>query len=84
MEKFKEESIFGLVTACDWDKYGNPLKIKICTSSEEDFFVVENELGKSLLSYLRVWVEVRGSIIPSDSSRIIDIKEIKQKIGERI
>ena len=68
--------IYGLVTACEWDSEGNPIKVKVCTDNEVDYFVVENELGKQLLTHLRSWVQLKGQVIRKDPTNIIDIKEI--------
>ena len=76
------ECIYGLVTACEWDLHGKPIKVKISTDREEDYYVVENDLGKQLLDYLKSWVEVKGKVLPFDVMKVIDVEEIsKQKTG---
>lgn len=75
-------TIFGLVTAYEWDDQGNPTKLKICADGEDDYFVVDNDHGKQLVGYLRDWVFVTGQIIRFETQKAIDIETIsKNNIG---
>ena len=77
------ECIFGLVTAYDWDAFGNPTKVKICSPGEVEYFVVDNDKGKVLLHHLRSSVKVKGRILNFNSMWVIDIEEISDnKQGE--
>lgn len=76
------DTIIGLVTPCDWDEKGTPLRVKICTKGEVDYFVADNPMGSELLLLVRTWVEVKGLILNFDDFKVIDVKEIsKRKIG---
>lgn len=79
MPSQRQEDIFGLVTACDWDEYGNPLKIRVCAEGEVDYEVMDNDMGKKLKSYIREWVQIRGEVLEFDSLRVIDVQEICKK-----
>ena len=69
------DKIYGLVTACDWDHYGNPIKVKISTDSEQDYYVSEPEMNHKLLDYLKSWVEVTGQIRFFEIEKVMEVKE---------
>ena len=81
MRKASAELIYGLVTACEWDSLGNPIKVKISTDKEEDYYVIEHDVNLRLLGFLKSWVEVRGRVLKSQVKKMIDIEEVKLKIG---
>ncbi len=72
------KTVFGLVTAYDWDEAGQPLRLKICADGEDDYFVVDNERGRKLFQYLRDWVQVTGRVILVQSQKAIDIEKINK------
>lgn len=71
-------TVFGLVTAYDWDEDGNPLRLKICAQGEDDYFVVDNDRGQKLFQHLRSWVFVTGRVIRVETQKAIDIDKINE------
>lgn len=53
-------TIEGIVTAADWDENDEISSIKILTDDEDEYFVVDDEIGQELFNYLHEEVEARG------------------------
>ena len=76
------KTVYGLVSPYEWDGNGNPLRVKICSRGEIDYYVVDNDRGIMLLQYVRKWVTASGSISRIGGLNIIDLEDFKiQNIG---
>ncbi|MCB0379026.1 MAG: hypothetical protein KDD33_11085 [Bdellovibrionales bacterium] len=74
MDKRTLTSLYGLITACEWDHHGQPTRVKLSTKDERDYFVTENEIGLRLLDHLKTWVWVRGILDRQGSVDTIEIE----------
>lgn len=73
--------VFGLVTACDWDEKGLPVRIKICAPGEVDYYVLENDRGRQLMTCIREWVEITGRVTDVDAMKIIEVESFVKHLS---
>jgi hypothetical protein len=60
----------------EWDQKGNPVSVAIATHTEEEYLISHDPIGKKLLNFIRISVQVTGFVEEIAGKKIIKVKDV--------
>ena len=76
--KKDELTISGTIFPAKWNEKGEIVTLVIDTTDQDEYYIAHNKKGKELLSFIRVPVEIQGTLSEGDNGNfVIHVKNYK-------